>query len=38
MSFMSNWKREVAVAANVPQLYEGREIEKQNLNYATNFI
>ena len=28
----------VSITANVMQLYEGREIETQNLNYAEKFI
>ena len=38
MSFMSNWKRKVAVAANVKALLSVAEIEKQKLNYADKFI
>ena len=36
MSFMSNWKRKVAVAANVPSIAAVAELELLNFKLRTN--
>lgn len=36
MSFMSNWKQKVAVAANGSRLCEGKGLEALNFKLSTN--